>query len=309
MRSDQLDLSLSVEMDEINSVDRCDALGWTIYTQEGDVVTHLVFDGLGCYDGLQHLGQTFYYSRVMTEAMNAAALSLTSVNRNYSVFLDGVLIYTDCPEQDNRIGYLTLPARDWERTENIVIPLPEDYAGKTLTIAQSTPLYTDSPRMATRVIPSAVTLYCSYAYESALIAESFQTAYVAASAYAVGILLLAVLLHQADVPRLLRLEPAAAGKQRQLTADLLLRGTPAGQLCQQGPVIGIVIADGNLHDVIIHPDSPLSCLCVPNCIHPLSSARQGRKPGPHTLHSPDFQYTYEAIRTAAFPSSRRFAAG
>jgi len=85
---------------------------------------------------------------------------------------------------------LTLPARDWERTENIVIPLPEDYAGKTLTIAQSTPLYTDSPRMGTRVIPSAVTLYCSYAYESALIAESFQTAYVAASAYAVGILLL-----------------------------------------------------------------------------------------------------------------------
>ncbi len=39
MRSDQLDLSLSVEMDEINSVDRCDTLGWTIYTQEGDVVT------------------------------------------------------------------------------------------------------------------------------------------------------------------------------------------------------------------------------------------------------------------------------
>jgi len=190
MRNDQLDLSLTIDVDEITSVDRCAELGWSIYTLEDDVFTPLAFDGLGCYDGLQHLGQTFYYTRIMTEKLNAASLSLTAINRNYSVFLDGVLIYTDCPEQDNRIGYLTLPSRDWERTENIVIPLPEDYVGKTLTIAQSTPLYTDSPRMATRVIPSPITLYCAYAYESELIAESFQTAYVAAGAYAVGLLLL-----------------------------------------------------------------------------------------------------------------------
>lgn len=190
LKNESHDLSLVYAITEIDSIDRSAELGWSVYTCEGDVVTPLTYDGLGCYDGLQYLGQTFYYSRVMTESIQSPSLSLDSINRNYSVFLDGTLIYTDCPEQDNRIGYLTLPSRDWERTENIIIPLPENYIGKTLTIAQSTPMYAETPRMATRVMPSSVTLYCSYAYESMLIAESFQTASVAAAYYAVGVLML-----------------------------------------------------------------------------------------------------------------------
>ena len=190
MRSDSIDLPLVARLDEVTNQDRSTELGWTVYTQEGDAGTPLAYDGFACYDGLQYLGQTFYYSRVMTEELDAATLSLTSANRNFSVFLDGVLIYTDCPEQDNRIGYLTLSTREWERTESINISLPEGYVGKTLTIAQSTPLYAETPSMLTRVVPATVTLYCSYAYESALIAESFQTAYLSAITYVVDVLVL-----------------------------------------------------------------------------------------------------------------------
>lgn len=49
-----------------------------------------------------------------------------------------MLIYTDCPELDNRIGYLQLPYLDYDREDPLLVTLPLDYAGKTLTIAQST---------------------------------------------------------------------------------------------------------------------------------------------------------------------------
>ena len=73
--------------------------------------------------------------------------------------------------------------------------LPLDCAGRTLTIAQSTaPFYEGNYA---RVYPSAVTLYCGYAYESALISESFQTAIPSALSFAAGLLLLALFLWQA----------------------------------------------------------------------------------------------------------------
>ena len=196
MKDEVFDLSPIVELSEVEVADTCDELGWTVYVQEGEQVTPLVHDGLGCFDGLPELGQTFYFSRVMQEKTDAPTIQLSTANRNFSVFLDGVLIYTDCPEQDNRIGYLTLPMREWDRKENVTVSLPEDYVGRTLTIAQSTPAYAETPRMATRVIPASVTLYCSYAYESALIAESFTTAVIGAISYALGLLLLIAFVRQ-----------------------------------------------------------------------------------------------------------------
>lgn len=195
MKSEHYDLSPVVEKNETANVDRSGELGWQIYTQTGSDVTPLTFDGLGCYEGLQYLGQTFYFSRVIQEELDSPTLALASINRNFTVFLDGVVIYTDCPEQDNRIGFLTLPARNWEREEVITISLPENYLGKTLTIAQSTPAYAETAHMATRVIPASVILYCSYAYESALIAESFRTACLALISYILGILLLMFFFH------------------------------------------------------------------------------------------------------------------
>ena len=120
-----------------------------------------------------------------------------------AVFLDGALIYTDCPELNNRIGDLRLPMLEWYREEPVLVTLPENYQGKTLTIAQSTdPSGGELAEPTTTVWPCAVTLYCGYAYESALVAESFQTAVPAALAFAAGTLLLALFLWQAFQGRL-----------------------------------------------------------------------------------------------------------
>lgn len=174
-----------------------DQKGWTVFTQEGETVTELSPNGFGGFTGLAVPGQTFYFSRVMTEELSSPTLRLAVANRNVAVFLDGELLYTDCPELDNRIGYLTLPMLEWDRTEPVVVTLPPDYAGKTLTIAQSTDLIGEKQEPDTTVWPCAVTLYCGYAYESGLIAESFQTAIPAAWFFLAGALLLALFVWQA----------------------------------------------------------------------------------------------------------------
>ena len=92
---------------------------------------------------------------------------------------------------------------EWYREEPVLVTLPENYQGKTLTIAQSTdPSGGELAEPTTTVWPCAVTLYCGYAYESALVAESFQTAVPAALAFAAGTLLLALFLWQAFQGRL-----------------------------------------------------------------------------------------------------------
>ena len=174
-----------------------DQKGWTVFTQEGETVTELSPNGFGGFTGLAVPGQTFCFSRVMTEELSSPTLRLAVANRNVAVFLDGELLYTDCPELDNRIGYLTLPMLEWDRTEPVVVTLPPDYAGKTLTIAQSTDLIGEKQEPDTTVWPCAVTLYCGYAYESGLIAESFQTAIPAAWFFLAGALLLALFVWQA----------------------------------------------------------------------------------------------------------------
>ena len=161
----------------------CDPKGWTVFTQEGEVVTELVPNGSGGFDRLDELGQTFYFSRLLSEDVDSPTLRLDATISSVAVFLDGALIYTDCPELDHRIGNLCLPMLDWVREEPVLVTLPQNYAGKTLTIAQSTDPYggeLQKPSMT--VWPCAVTLYCGYAYESALVAESFQTAVPAALA-------------------------------------------------------------------------------------------------------------------------------
>ena len=108
--------------------------------------------------------------------------------------MDGTLIYTDCLELDNRIGYLQLPSLNYYREEPLLVTLPLNYAGKTLTIAQSADPETETDLTVT---PCAVTLYCGYTYESALIAESFQTAIPTTLAFAVGVLLLGLFVWKA----------------------------------------------------------------------------------------------------------------
>lgn len=164
-----------------------DNKGWTVYTQSHTDKTELIPNGFGGYSGIE-LGQTFYFSRVLEEELDNPTLQIDASIFTIAVFLDDTLIYTDCPELDNRIGYLTLPMDESNEDELIVISLPPDYQGKTLTIAQSTPDYYETYTLT--AIPCNVILYSGFSYESGLIAESFSTAIQATLAFAVGLVLL-----------------------------------------------------------------------------------------------------------------------
>lgn len=197
MQDASYDLSLMWEGEAPPEDWQYDQKGWTVFTQEEEQQTILTADGMGGFTGLQKPGQTFYFSRTLTETLNSPTLRLDASNRNMAVFLDGALLYTDCPELDNRIGYLTLPMLDWDRIEYIVLSLPQDYHGKTLTVAQATNLGEQPETEADPTVwPCSVWLYCGYSYESGLISESFQTAIPAALCFGAGILLLSAFLWQ-----------------------------------------------------------------------------------------------------------------
>ncbi len=137
-----------------------DQKGWTVFTQEGDKRRELEPDGSGGFSALQYPGQTVYFSRVMEEDLESPILRLPVL---------------DCYRDDVRMT------------------LPQDYVGKTLTIAQSG----ESEIEGGRVYPCVMTLFCGYTYESGLISESFQTAIPSALAFAAGAALLGLALWRA----------------------------------------------------------------------------------------------------------------
>lgn len=197
MQDASYDLSLMWEGEAPPEDWQYDQKGWTVFTQEEEQQTILTADGMGGFTGLQKPGQTFYFSRVLSETLDSPALRLDTANQSIAVFLDGELLYTDCPELDNRVGYLTLPMLDWDRIETIVLSLPPDFHGKTLTVAQATSLGERQEPEADQVVwPCSVQLYCGYSYESGLISESFQTAIPAALCFGAGVLLLSAFLWQ-----------------------------------------------------------------------------------------------------------------
>lgn len=197
MENRAYDLSLHFTSEAIPEGWVYDQKGWTVFTQEGEAVTELAPNGFGGFDRLDKLGQTFYFSRVLSEDVDSPTLRLDATISSVAVFLDGALIYTDYPELDHRIGDLRLPMLDWAREEPVLVALPQNYQGKTLTIAQATdPSGGELQEPVMTVWPCAVTLYCGYAYESALVAESFQAAVPAALAFAAGTLLLTLFTAQ-----------------------------------------------------------------------------------------------------------------
>lgn len=189
-------LNLSLMLEDGADPESFDSKGWSVYTQEGDLVTYLEPHGYGAYEGIEP-GQTFYYSRTLNEQLDTPTLQIGVVNRNISVWLDNHLIYTDCSELDNQIGMLTLPMHEWDRDEPVTISLPPDYYGKTLTIAQSTPEYVEGGAL--RAYPCDVMLYCGYAYESKLISESYTTAIFAAASFITGAILLFIMIYLTDI--------------------------------------------------------------------------------------------------------------
>ena len=174
-----------------------DDKGWTVFTQEDGTVTELNPNGIGGFSGPIYPGQTFYFSRTMVESLDSPVLRISTANRCIAVFLDNELFYTDCPNLENRIGRLTLPTMKEYREKPVLVTLPLDYIGKTLTIAQSTSLDDmESQKTDNTVWPCAVTLSHGYSYESSLIAESFRTAIPATLAFFAGLLFLAAFIWQ-----------------------------------------------------------------------------------------------------------------
>ena len=189
-----LDLSL-IDKSGATVTETFDEKGWEVYTQEGDVITLLEPKGTGLYRGIE-LGQTLYLSRVLVEELEAPTLQIGTADRTFTVWLDDEVVYTDHPELDNRIGRLRLPMNEYSRTEPITITLPQNYQGKTLTIAQSTPEWVEGSTL--QAAPASVMLYCGYAYESGIIAESYSLAITAAALFAVGLVLLIAFLRRRD---------------------------------------------------------------------------------------------------------------
>lgn len=168
-----------------------DQKGWTVFTQEGSAVTQLVPDGYGRFSGLSYPGQIFYFSRTLAENLDAPTLRLDAGGSGVAVFLDGELLYSDELAPESRIGSLTLSVPDRERLEPVVVTLPMDYRGKTLTIAQAS-----GPDGGTLASPCSAALYCACVYDSGLISESFQVALPAAFLFLTGIFLLGFFLWQ-----------------------------------------------------------------------------------------------------------------
>lgn len=179
--------------------------------------TQLTPNGLGGFSSIGFPEQTFYFSLDIQENLhpdmknpasapeeegrisfyNASTLRLDAANRSFAIFLDDALIYTDCPTLDNRIGSLRLPMLEQDRAEPLLVTLPADCAGKTLTIAQATdPAGGELQEPTSTVWPCDVALYCGSAYESAFISESFWTSIPVTLAYASGFSLLMLFLWQ-----------------------------------------------------------------------------------------------------------------
>ena len=57
---------------------------WEVYIQEGQQRTDLLPDGDIGYTGLSAPGQTFYFSRILTEEVESPVLYLDTVNRSVS---------------------------------------------------------------------------------------------------------------------------------------------------------------------------------------------------------------------------------
>ena len=192
---EDVSMDLSLSLNESQMPEEYSDKGWTVYTRDADAVNELEPDGFGGFIGLE-LGQTFYFSRLMGEELDSPTLQIATVNRSFAVWLDDTLIYTDCPDLDNRIGYVTLPMFEWDRQDPVIISLPSNYQGKTLTIAQSFPDYTEASSV--RAYPAGVKLYCGYAYESGLISESFRAAIFEAAVFLVGAVLLIAFVRSGD---------------------------------------------------------------------------------------------------------------
>ena len=108
--------------------------GWTFYTEAGQ--TEPVFGFGGYIDGVPAEGAgPVVAERVMGEPGERCFLQFSCVNAGLQVFLEDTLLYTDFPQQENRVDVF-LQNADFAgiNYNGLCIPLPQDCAGKALRI-------------------------------------------------------------------------------------------------------------------------------------------------------------------------------
>ena len=130
------------------------------------------------------------------EELDSPTLQLSPGESQFSIWLDDQLIYTDCADLDNHIGSVQLPMNDWCRSEPIVISLPANYQGRTLTIAQSSPSYMETNYI--KAWPASIRLYCGYAYESGLISETYNMSIAASLVFLMTMMILVIFVRNRD---------------------------------------------------------------------------------------------------------------
>lgn len=114
-----------------------DACGWELYTVENGSRREISSEDAFSLEA----GRIFYLSRTLTKEQEDAGYTflMLDILRPCAVFLDGDLLYTNCPGNDMRFDAVAFPqdytVTDFAPGETVRCSLPGHYAGKRLTIA------------------------------------------------------------------------------------------------------------------------------------------------------------------------------
>ena len=116
--------------------------GWSVYVvREGE---KLPLEGEnGRYAGCEP-GETFYFTRTWDAQMAQPVLRVHALMSSIAVWIDDELVYTDAPLSNNSVGQLVLPMLTADRASAVEIPLDGELDGHTLTIAQASPLESET---------------------------------------------------------------------------------------------------------------------------------------------------------------------
>lgn len=183
-----------------------DAKGWDIYTVENGSRRELSTEQIMQLES----DKVFYLSRILTQEQERDGYSFLQLEicRPCAVFLDGELLYTNCPQDNMHIGSVSFP-QDYTVTllvpgESVRCSLPANFAGKRLTIATA---HTDDFSM------PGIRL-SSYAASSELLITATSSELMPAAEFAVmalllsGIWLFAIFQGSPDYPSLLLIAAA-----------------------------------------------------------------------------------------------------
>lgn len=128
------DLMTTVQPEE--TVYLADLPDWRVYVVEDGEKRPLQRMENGQYEGIAYDGQVFYLEGELDERLTPSVLQIFLGEYHVSVFLDGVLFYTNAPGSGDTIGGVDYPDTFLSEFVSTYVTLPADCVGKTLTIAQ-----------------------------------------------------------------------------------------------------------------------------------------------------------------------------